>query len=70
MKICESCINRRIVAVEDAPLGINPDNRTVDSEGRPFNLFCTYFYSFPSAGLRLNCSHYTPEGQITARSSR
>jgi len=61
VKICESCIHRRIIQVEDAPMGVNPDNRRVDAEGRAFHLFCSYFYSYPSANMRLNCSHHTPE---------
>ena len=50
-------------------MGVNPDNRRVDADGRPFYLFCNYFYSFPSANLRLNCSHHTPEVDIGAASS-
>jgi hypothetical protein len=32
----------------------------MDEEGRPYYLFCSYFYSFPSANMRLICSHLTP----------
>jgi hypothetical protein len=60
MKICESCVHRRILSVEEAPLGVNPDNRRVDAQGQPYYLFCSYFYSFPSANMRLHCSHHTP----------
>ena len=64
MKICESCVHRRIVPVEAAPMGVNPDNRRVDEEGQPFYLFCTYFYSYPSANMRLNCSHHLPGNPV------
>jgi hypothetical protein len=60
VKICESCVHRRIVTVEEAPMGVNPDNRRLDAEGTPFYLFCSYFYSYPSANMRLHCSHHTP----------
>jgi len=63
VKICESCTYRRIVAPEDVPLGVNRDNKRIDPEGRVFYLFCSYFYSFPSATARLTCSHYSPEQQ-------
>ncbi|GAC1331226.1 MAG: hypothetical protein NVSMB17_09170 [Candidatus Dormibacteria bacterium] len=66
MKICESCINRRILTVEEAPMGVNPDNRRIDAAGAPFYLFCNYFYSFPSANMRLNCSHHTPDPAVPA----
>ena len=42
-------------------MGVNPDNRRVDELGTPFYLYCSYFYSFPSATMRLTCSHHTPE---------
>jgi hypothetical protein len=61
MKICESCVHRRIVSVEDVPMGVNPDNRRADQNGNPYYLYCSYFYSYPSANMRLNCSHHTPE---------
>lgn len=61
MKICESCSFRRIVAPEDVPIGVNKDNKRIDGEGRIFYLFCSYFYSFPSATARLTCSHHTPD---------
>lgn len=64
MKICESCVHRLIVDVEEAPLGVNPDNKRVDQQGNPFYLFCTYFYSFPSANLRLNCSQHTSDPKV------
>ena len=67
MKICESCQHRRIVAISDAPMGVNPDNKRSDEYGRPYYLFCSYYYSFPSANLRLNCSHHTP-GPVTQES--
>jgi hypothetical protein len=61
VKICESCVHRRIVSVDDAPMGVNPDNRRIDAEGSAFYLYCNYFYSFPSATMRLTCSHHTPD---------
>lgn len=70
MKICESCINRRIIQVEEAPMGVNPDNRRIDDSGTPFYLFCSYFYSFPSANMRLNCSHHTPDPAVPAPATR
>ncbi|MFN2464560.1 MAG: hypothetical protein ABR573_11750 [Candidatus Dormibacteria bacterium] len=70
MKICESCVNRRIIPVDDAPMGVNPDNRRVDDAGVPFYLFCNYFYSFPSANMRLNCSHHTPDPTVPAPVTR
>ena len=36
MKICESCVHRRIVSVEDVPMGVNPDNRRLDKDGKPY----------------------------------
>jgi hypothetical protein len=60
LKICESCVHRRIVSVEEAPMGVNPDNRRLDDVGAPFYLFCSYFYSYPSANMRLHCSHHEP----------
>jgi len=42
-------------------MGVNPDNRRVDDQGASFYLFCSYFYSFPSANLRLTCSQHTPD---------
>jgi hypothetical protein len=41
-------------------MGVNPDNRRVDDAGVPFHLFCSYFYSYPSANMRLTCSHHEP----------
>jgi hypothetical protein len=61
VKICESCVHRRIVQVDEVPMGVNRDNRRVDAQGHYYHLFCSYFYSFPSADLRLNCSHHTVE---------
>src|ERR1700694_3622725 len=52
VKICESCINRRIIPVDQAPMGVNPDNRRVDESGVQFYLFSSYFYSYPSANMR------------------
>ena len=46
-------------------MGVNPDNRRIDEAGVPFHLFCSYFYSYPSANMRLTCSHHTP-GDIPA----
>jgi hypothetical protein len=46
-------------------MGVNPDNRRLDESGTPYYLFCSYFYSFPSATMRLTCSHHTP-GPIPA----
>lgn len=66
MKICESCVHRRRVDPAEAPLGVNPDNRRVDEGGTAFFLFCSYFYSFPSANLRLNCSQHTPDPALMA----
>jgi hypothetical protein len=54
------------VQIDEAPMGINRDNRRIDAQGRPYHLFCSYFYSFPSANLRLNCSRYTPESEVVA----
>lgn len=68
MKICESCTYRRIVTPEEVPLGVNRENKRVDAEGRVFYLFCSYFYSFPSATARLTCSHHSPEPQGIAAS--
>ena len=70
MKICESCVHRRILAVVDAPMGVNPDNRRIDDAGTPFYLFCNYFYSYPSANMRLNCSHHTPDPTVSAPVTR
>jgi len=70
VKICESCINRRIISVDEAPMGVNPDNRRTDDRGAPFYLFCNYFYSFPSANMRLNCSHHTPDPTVPAPVTR
>ncbi len=47
-------------------MGVNPDNRRLDAKGNPYHLFCTYFYSYPSANMRLNCSHHTPEAGVPA----
>lgn len=69
MKICESCVHRRIVEEAEAPMGVNPDNRRLDESGQPYYLFCSYFYSFPSATMRLTCSHHTP-GPIPATTTR
>ena len=69
MKNCESCIHRRILTVEEAPMGVNPDNKRIDAKGNPFHLFCNYFYSFPSANMLLNCSHHTPEADLPATKS-
>jgi hypothetical protein len=66
VKICESCVHRRIVQIDEAPMGVNRDNRRIDAQGRPYHLFCSYFYSFPSANLRLNCSRHTPESEAPA----
>ncbi len=41
-------------------MGVNPDNRRLDDAGDAFYLFCSYFYSFPSATMRLTCSHLEP----------
>ena len=70
MKICESCTNRRIIPVDEAPMGVNPDNRRVDENGTQFYLFCSYFYSFPSANMRLSCSHHTPDPAVPAPLTR
>ena len=48
-------------------MGVNPDNRRVDDAGTSFYLFCSYFYSFPSANLRLTCSQHTPDPAAVAR---
>jgi hypothetical protein len=61
MKICESCVHRRVVAVEDVPMGVNRDNRRLDAKGVPYYLYCSYFYSYPSANMRLSCSKHTPD---------
>ncbi|MEA2682451.1 MAG: hypothetical protein QOK05_779 [Chloroflexota bacterium] len=51
-------------------MGVNPDNRRVDDSGTPFYLFCSYFYSYPSANMRLNCSHHTPDPTVPAPATR
>lgn len=51
-------------------MGVNPDNRRTDDSGTPFYLFCNYFYSFPSANMRLNCSHHTPDPTVPAPVTR
>ena len=51
-------------------MGVNPDNRRIDEDGTPFYLFCNYFYSFPSANMRLNCSHHTPDPTVPAPATR
>ena len=51
-------------------MGVNPDNRRVDENGVQFYLFCSYFYSYPSANMRLNCSHHTPDPSVPAPVTR
>ena len=61
MKICESCVHRRIIPVDEVPMGVNRDNRRVDANGNPYYLYCSFFSSYPSANMRLNCSKHTPD---------
>jgi hypothetical protein len=42
-------------------MGVNRDNRRVAEEGTPFFLYCSYFFSYPSANMRLTCSQHTPD---------
>ncbi|MFY9613804.1 MAG: hypothetical protein WAT58_00245 [Candidatus Dormiibacterota bacterium] len=61
MKICESCVHRRVVSVDEVPMGVNRDNRRHDANGTPYYLYCSYFFSYPSANMRLTCSQHTPD---------
>lgn len=72
MKICESCVHRHVVPVDEVPMGVNRDNRRVDPSGTPYFLYCSYFFSYPSANMRLTCSQHTLDiasQQATAHSS-
>ncbi len=42
-------------------MGVNRDNRRVDDTGTPYYLYCSYFFSYPSANMRLTCSQHTPD---------
>jgi hypothetical protein len=42
-------------------MGVNRDNRRVDASGTPYYLYCSFFSSYPSANMRLNCSKHTPD---------
>ncbi|MEA2646777.1 MAG: hypothetical protein QOE92_1860 [Chloroflexota bacterium] len=47
-------------------MGVNRDNRRTDEQGTPYYLYCSYFYSFPSANMRLTCSQRVPDSAAQA----
>ena len=65
-------MHRRVVPVDEVPMGVNRDNRRTVDDGGPYYLYCSYFFSYPSANMRLTCSQHTPDiasQQATAHSS-